>query len=344
MRIPATIAAEACVLCVCICASVIPRAAKAQQQGREAVAAQDQHEKEGSIPPVPVHVQGDLVEGRLVHSVMPAYPTEAKAAHVSGTVVLHAIIAADGSIKELQFISGPPMLKDAAMQAVEQWEYKPYMLNGRPVPVDTTISVIFSLSGGRNSSAEESEGAQGMSSEADATAKPVDAQFKANIMKLLEVTHAMAIGQQAAKTMFAQLRPTLVASLPPTPHREQIVDAYAEKLTALLASQEVTDRLAAVYARHLSPDDVSSMIQFYQTPAGQHALASMPQILAESQQIGSNAAQEGLPRIFGELCTEFPELRGKVKFCPATAKNESGERMEKQWPMVTAQWSAARNR
>ena len=179
-----------------------------------------------------------------------------------------------------------------------------------------------SQSSGTGSSAAQ-KSANGAGSTAAAAA--IDPQFKANIMKLLDVTHAMAIGQQAAKTMFAQLRPTLVASLPPTPHREQIVDAYAEKLTALLVGPEVVDRLAAVYARHLSPDDVTSMIQFYDTPAGQHALASMPQIVAESQQIGANAAQENIPRIFGELCTEFPELQGKVKFCPAGTQKESSE-------------------
>jgi TonB family protein len=179
-------------------------------------------------------------------------------------------------------------------------------------------------SGGASSLAQKSTNAPG----AAVAAAPIDPQFKANIMKLLDVTHAMAIGQQAAKTMFAQLRPTLVASLPPTPHREQIVDAYSEKLTALLVGPEVVDRLAGVYARHLSPDDVNAMIQFYATPAGQHALASMPQIMAESQQIGANAAEENIPRIFGQLCTEFPELRGKVKFCPAGTQNESGERRE----------------
>jgi len=193
-------------------------------------------------------------------------------------------------------------------------------------------------SAGASSSAQKAPNAPG----AAVAAAPIDPQFKASILKLLDVTHAMALGQQAAKTVLAQLRPTLVSSLPPTPHREQIVDAYAEKLTALLVGPEVVDRLAGVYARHLSPDDVNSMIQFYDTPAGQHALASMPQIMAESQQIGANAAQENIPRIFGELCTQFPELRGKVKFCPATTQNESSERMEKKWPVVSAQWSAGR--
>ena len=75
----------------------------------------------------------------------PAYPPDAKAAHVQGTVVLHAIIGKDGKIKELQFVSGPPMLARAAMDAVKRWRYKPCLLKGEPVEVDTTISAVFTL-------------------------------------------------------------------------------------------------------------------------------------------------------------------------------------------------------
>ena len=73
------------------------------------------------------------------------YPALAKTAHVSGTVVLHAIIAKDGSIQELQFVSGPPLLMKAAMDAVREWRYRPTLLNGEPVEVDTTIDVVFTL-------------------------------------------------------------------------------------------------------------------------------------------------------------------------------------------------------
>ena len=64
---------------------------------------------------------------------------------MSGTVVLHAIIAKDGTIQELQYVSGPPLLMKAAMDAVKEWRYKPTMLNGDPVEVDTTIDVVFTL-------------------------------------------------------------------------------------------------------------------------------------------------------------------------------------------------------
>jgi protein TonB len=81
----------------------------------------------------------------LTNKVTPIYPPIAKTAHVSGTVVLHAIISKDGSIQELQYVSGPPLLMKSAMDAVKEWKYKPTMLNGDPVEVDTTIDVVFTL-------------------------------------------------------------------------------------------------------------------------------------------------------------------------------------------------------
>ena len=83
----------------------------------------------------------------LIHQVQPAYPQIAKTAHISGTVVLHAIIGTDGTVQDLQYISGPPLLMRSAMDAVKQWRYRPTMLNGEAVQVDTTISVVFTLGG-----------------------------------------------------------------------------------------------------------------------------------------------------------------------------------------------------
>jgi len=104
----------------------------------------------GGLPPPPkpvevLRVGGNVMQANLIHQVLPTYPQIAKTAHISGTVVLHAIIAKDGTVQQLQFISGPPLLKMAAMEAVKQWRYKPTLLNTQPVQVDTTISVVFNL-------------------------------------------------------------------------------------------------------------------------------------------------------------------------------------------------------
>jgi len=82
----------------------------------------------------------------LIQKIEPQYPPLARAARVQGDVVLSAVIDTNGQITNPQLVSGHPMLVPAAIAAVKQWRYKPYLLNGQPVEVETTITVIFSLS------------------------------------------------------------------------------------------------------------------------------------------------------------------------------------------------------
>lgn len=82
----------------------------------------------------------------LVHSVAPIYPDDARQARIEGTVVLNIVIGTDGSVESLKVISGPPSLAPAAAAAVRQWRYKPYLMSGKPVQVDTTVNVVFALS------------------------------------------------------------------------------------------------------------------------------------------------------------------------------------------------------
>ena len=84
-----------------------------------------------------------LTPGALVYRVEPVYPRPAAITRTRGVVRLHAIIATDGSIQSLNVIEGPPLLVEAAREAVRQWRYRPYILNGRPVEVETIITVNF---------------------------------------------------------------------------------------------------------------------------------------------------------------------------------------------------------
>ena len=109
-------------------------------------------EYSSAVPPPPpskaaprIRVDRTVQAASLVNKVTPQYPPIAKRAHVSGTVILHAIISKDGSIDELQYVDGPPILMKSAMDAVKEWRYKPTMRDGELVEVDTTISVEFSL-------------------------------------------------------------------------------------------------------------------------------------------------------------------------------------------------------
>jgi protein TonB len=98
--------------------------------------------------PQRVRVSSGVSTGLLIRKVSPTYPQLAKQARIQGQVVLQAEISKDGTITNLQLISGHPMLAPAAIEAVKQWRYKPYLLNGEPVAVETQVIVNFSLSGG----------------------------------------------------------------------------------------------------------------------------------------------------------------------------------------------------
>jgi protein TonB len=95
-----------------------------------------------------VRVSQGVTQGMVIHRVNPTYPPLARTARVQGAVVLAAIIGKDGAIQNLHVISGHPLLTQSALDAVKQWRYKPYILNGEPVEVDTQITVNFTLSGG----------------------------------------------------------------------------------------------------------------------------------------------------------------------------------------------------
>jgi TonB family protein len=88
---------------------------------------------------------GSVQVARMIRQVMPAYPAEAKSKHIQGTVVLHAVIGKDGTVDILDVVSGPTELRKAATDAVKQWRYTPTLLNGEPVSVNTTLSVVFAL-------------------------------------------------------------------------------------------------------------------------------------------------------------------------------------------------------
>jgi TonB family protein len=91
------------------------------------------------------HISAAVTQGFVLRKVAPEYPPSAKASHVTGTVVLQAIIANDGSLKNLHVLNGPAILQQAALDAVKQWVYRPYLLYDEPVEVETTINLTFTL-------------------------------------------------------------------------------------------------------------------------------------------------------------------------------------------------------
>jgi TonB family protein len=92
-------------------------------------------------------VPAAVMAGNLLTKAVPVYPPAAKKAKIQGTVVLSAVIGKDGNVKNIQVVSGPNELQQSSIDAVRQWTYKPYLLNGDPVEVKTTVNIVYSLEG-----------------------------------------------------------------------------------------------------------------------------------------------------------------------------------------------------
>jgi TonB family protein len=125
---------------------VAPAASGANAQSQ----ANTQAPATGSAPqaarPMRVRVSQGVTQAMIVSKVAPTYPPDARAARIQGSVVMAVVIGKDGNVQEVSLVSGDPMLAPAAIDAVKQWKYRPYLLNGTPVEVDTQITVNFTLS------------------------------------------------------------------------------------------------------------------------------------------------------------------------------------------------------
>jgi TonB family protein len=98
-------------------------------------------------PPRKIMVSAGVLQGNKLSGVPPQYPYEARSNHIQGTVVIQVTVTATGEIGEMRIESGPPPLQRAALDAVKTWRYKPYLLNGEAVQVESQVNVVFSLGG-----------------------------------------------------------------------------------------------------------------------------------------------------------------------------------------------------
>jgi len=266
--------------------------------------------------PTRVHVGGNVQPPRLISAPPPVYPMLARQARIQGDVVLNAVITKDGNVTDLRVISGHPLLVQAAMDAVRQWKYETTLLNDNPVEVEMTITVHFTLADNppeQQAPPTEVSPAPGPAVE---QSPPIDPQVKADILHLFDVMEVRKRQAEAAKIVTDVLRRTLLSSLPLTPNRDKIADALMGKAMALIQSDDFLGRMAAIYAKYLSDDDIKALAAFYETPAGQHYNAAASKIMAESGQLGGQIVMENLPKILRQICDEYPELRGEANFCP----------------------------
>ena len=95
--------------------------------------------------PAPTRTSADSPTGRLIHRVEPSYPAEARKQHIQGSVVLEVQVLSDGTVGNISIVKGNPLLAGAAVQAVRQWKYQPYVMDGRSVESQTRVTISFSL-------------------------------------------------------------------------------------------------------------------------------------------------------------------------------------------------------
>ncbi len=133
------------VVSVALCFVVIAAAATSAVALRVAVDSQTAADNPSSKKAGPRSIPADVMAGNVVSKVNPKYPPDAKKARIQGTVVLDAVVGKTGVVENLKVVSGPNELQQSSLDAVRQWKYKPFLSNGNPIDVETTISVIYSL-------------------------------------------------------------------------------------------------------------------------------------------------------------------------------------------------------
>lgn len=115
--------------------------------GMHANAASGGSDSNANKAPKQLTVSADEMQHNILTKAVPVYPPAAKKARIQGKVVIDAVIGTDGTVENLRVLSGPQELQQSALDAVRQWTYKPYLLNGDPIEVETTINIVYRLGG-----------------------------------------------------------------------------------------------------------------------------------------------------------------------------------------------------
>lgn len=267
-----------------------------------AIAVSAQQDSGPVVAPMPkkVNVSAAVVAGNRIGGNMPEYPAIAKAAKIQGTVVLQATIGKEGTIENLRVISGPPMLQAAATDAVRTWTYKPYLLNGQPVEVETQVNVVFSLP-----EAAEPAAAGGAGAMAAGAVPPEHPITVDQVHEMMRLTGSSDI----AKQMLDGMMPVLKQNMPP-----YMPDDVLDDFEKTLVYGGVFDRMVVqAYQAHFSTEDAAVTIEFYKTPAGQRILAAMPLILKDTQAAGEQAGEQTMMEVLERHKAEIDAAKLKYE-------------------------------
>src|SRR5262245_12830128 len=136
----------------------------------------------------------------------------------------------------------------------------------------------------------------------------IDPAKEADIRKLLDLVGTKALVSQTMESMSKSIKPLLTNSLPPGDYREKLVDLFFVKFTAKADVQHLLDLAVPVYDKNFSQQEIRSLIEFYQTPLGQKAIATLPKVTAEMQEQGRKWGEDLGKQCMVEVLSEHPEL------------------------------------
>jgi len=234
-----------------------------------------------------------------------------------GLLDVDFLVRKDGTVGDVKVQhASAKELESSVARVVEAWIFEPPRQGDAPVEKRQNIKLglvcfAFPTNEEATCSLISSRSEIGVRKEA-----PIDPQLKTDILRLLDVMHFREKAAEEGRAIFQSTRPALIASLPSTPNREKIVDAYIEKLLALLQSADYMDRVVATYAKRFTDDDIKGITKFFETPAGQHFGIVSSQLSGDLNRIGQQLAFENMARIMKELCEDYPELQRTAKICP----------------------------
>lgn len=284
-------------------------------------------------PPTPktIDVAGNVMAAKRTDHMQPVYPADAREA---GTVRLHATITKEGTVGSLEVISGPPLLIAAARDAARQYRYEPTLLNGEPVAVTTTIDVIVApldaASPGRTGTAPGTVAAPGSAAPPmgpggipllgpsvdqdwlkaqEAAASAVDPAIAADVRRLLAATGGRGVTEQFVAPILQNVKTQLMAKLPASDTRAQVVDAFIEKLRVRFNNDEVTQLLIPIFAKHFTREELEAILAFYESPAGKAYVQKQKEMLPDAQTETSDYTRKVvMPQIIAAVSDQFPEL------------------------------------
>jgi len=259
----------------------------------------------GSQTAPPVHGSSKIEPEKLIHMIVPIYPPLALSAGGSEIAVVRGAIAKDGTIQGLEDVAGAPVptpFTTDVIAAVSQWRFRPQLIKGYPVKKEAYFAIFYISGDYQNRAGQVVE---------------ISPQFRADAMQLLETIHFRDAVTRMATETFAPAGEKTENSFPVTPNKDKIIDAYRAKLMTVIQSEQFADWAVNVYAKYLSDDDIKSATKFYASAAGQRLSGAELELPNDLRQTAFLFIRDNIPRIFSELCEEYPEMQGQSLYCHA---------------------------